>query len=161
MVRLLILLSVFASVGLAQEIAWGTPMDALRLGVSLDLESATVHIENNGSDAHTVMVGGGNFWLVVFTAVAPDGTESQLLYMDPVSRVVEPILFKLAPGGGDKFVLQLDRIVDPNGTENLESLARRGYQVRAMMKVPPRAPQLPGLVLWGGELTSGVVRGGH
>jgi hypothetical protein len=161
--RVLAMIAFVAGYGFAAEpVAWGPPVDGVRLGITLDLESAprsvVLVLENNGSTTRYVYVGMDKLEFVEFTAVAPNGAESPLRLVKTLSFIAgsfAPIIFKLLPGGQEKIVLNLDKILDANAT-SFETLAQRGYGLRASMKVAANALQILDMTLWGAELVSGV-----
>jgi hypothetical protein len=172
MIRLLTLLTAFACTAFAAEpIAWGSPVDGVRFGVTLDLQASSQQLilvlENNGTTSRNARVGGrigtGDLHFVELFAIAPDGSESILRNMNEpgvIAGVVEPIVFQLAPGRQESIVLRLDMILDDHWKESFAQLAQRRFGLRAVFKLTSVGPPMPNVALWSAELTSGVTRRG-
>ncbi len=173
MIRFLPLLAAFACSAFAAEpIAWGPPVDGVRLGVTLDFQSSpqtlVLILENNGTAVKNAYVGGrigtGELHFADFFAVAPDGSESLLRNMNEpgiIAGAMEPIIVKLAPGSQEILVLRLDKVLDEHWKDTFAQLAQRGFGLRASFKMPAQAPEMRDTVLWGASLTSGVIRRGQ
>lgn len=168
MIQVILLLAAFTCAAFgAEPIVWGAPVEGFRLGVQLNLQSSpsllVVVLENNGQTTRNVYVGAktgaGLLHVVRLTAIAPDGSESEIRNMNEpgiIAGVLVPIVVKMEPGGQYLIILNLDNLLDANWKDTFETLRRRRYVLRAAMKLPASALDVRDITLWGGELVSGT-----
>jgi hypothetical protein len=147
--KVLAILLAFAPFTLAaDEIAWGAPVDGLRLGVSLDPSGTPpvlrVLIENTTGKAHNVLVNfktGTRMYPLRVYATSPDGKQQYSMcdsvWCDmPMVGIQAPMYAKLEPGATYEYRLVLTDLVRfelPRTSPpiDLATLVRQGYSVHA------------------------------
>jgi hypothetical protein len=129
------------------SIAWGTPVNGLRLGASFGSDPAKptlrVVFENVGPTVQDVLIGTktgrGPIYDMKFTATAPDGKEREGLHISAFSSVggmVVPIFVRLNAGEKSDLEFPLKEIVYTSPTTvRLDALVKQGYSVRVRFEV--------------------------
>jgi hypothetical protein len=154
----------------ADSIAWGTPVNGLRIGVAFGLDPSKptlrVLFQNVGSAVQDVLIGAesgrGPMYDMKFIATAPDGKEREGLHISAFSAVggfVGPLSVRLNPGESHELQFALKDIIYTSPTTiKLDALVKQGYSVRARFEVKQASADWAKLSYpWIGTVSSGEV----
>jgi hypothetical protein len=131
----------------ADTVAWGSPVDGLRLGIAYgsDASKRTLRVlwQNVGSEFQDVVVGhetGGPIYdSLKFIATAPDGNRLELIHRSlytAIAGLILPFSVGLNPGELHKLEFPLNDIIYASRTtETLDALVKQGWSVRVRFEV--------------------------
>jgi hypothetical protein len=140
--------AVLPSASGADSIAWGTPVNGLRLGASFGSDPAKptlrIALQNVGSEPKELVLGheaGGTVYdSLKFVATAPDGKQQELVHRSlyvygAVAGLVLPFSVRLNAGETHELEFPLkDIIYASRTTVTLEALVKQGYSVRVQFE---------------------------
>jgi hypothetical protein len=163
-----IALGVIPSASGADSIAWGTPVNGLRLGAAFGSDpvkpTLRVVFENVSPTVQDVLIGAetgrGPIYEMKFIATAPDGKEREGLHISAFSGIggfVGPLSAHLNAGESHEIQFPLkDILYTLPTTARLDALVRQGYSVRVRFEVKQASADWAKLSYpWIGTVTSG------
>lgn len=138
------------------SIAWGTPVNGLRLGIAFGSDPAkpTIRVifQNVGGQDQDVLLGFQNRELdynLKFIAKAPDGKIREgveLAAYSPVEGLLQPVHLVLSAVRKHELAFPLKNVIYSSRTDTLEGLLKQGYSVRVSFEVDKNSLSMAGTV---------------
>jgi hypothetical protein len=158
----------------ADDVAWGSTVNGLRLGVAFGSNPSKptlrVSLQNVGSEFRDVVIaheaGGPIYDSLKFIATTPDGKRLELLHRSLYTAIAGLVLpFSVGLNAGAIHELQFpltDIIYASRTTETLDALVKQGYSVRVRFEVTKTDADWAGLLRpWIGILSSPEISPAH
>ncbi len=156
----------------ADTIAWGSPQNGMRIGITPNFK---VILENTGAVGQTVLIGRttgvGPIYSLNLLATAPDGREFKLFMggVGGVAGFMGPLPLRLAPGATQEVTIPVDKIFmldGPGRDRKLSEILRQKYSVSVSLTVEQSEVDwatrsdttFRGQIFWTGAITSGKFR---
>jgi hypothetical protein len=167
-------LGLIPSVFGADDVAWSSPVDGLRLGIAYGSDSfkptLRVLLQNVSSEFQDVVIGheaGGPVYdSLNFIATTPDGKQLELLHRSLYAAIAGLVLpFSVGLNAGAIHELQFpltDIIYASRTTFTLDALVKQGYSVRLRFEATKADANWAGLLRpWIGTLSSPEILPAH
>jgi len=165
----------FVPSGFATDtVAWGSPVDGLRLGIAYGPDASKlilrVMFENVGSTSNDMLIGHEAGSLIYdslnFIVTAQDGTKRvgfhRSVYI-PTAGLVLPFSVPLSAGQTKELNFPLTDIIFPSAANTtLETLLKQGWSVRVQFEVNQRSADWADLSRpWVGVMSSAQIAPAH